>query len=567
MRAVLRVRARRGDVRSCRLVIQGKGAFPMQPLFQTRLYTFFQATVPVVPEGLSYVFEVETAKKVIHLFKHGVADTRPVTGHFTLRPDAPEAYAEPPDWVRDAVFYQIFPERFHNGDRGNDPPGALAWGQAPSADTFFGGDLKGILDRLDYLHDLGVNALYLNPIFDAASTHKYDTRDYLKVDPAFGDVGLLRDLVSACHEKGIRLILDGVFNHTGTPFFAFKDLLAEQESSPYKDWYFVHSYPVRMDPANYEAWWGISSLPKLNTANLETREYLLNVATHWIREAAIDGWRLDVPDEIPHDFWKEFRKRVRTTSSDAFVVGEVWFDGTSWLQGDQFDSVMNYRLRTHILDFFVYRRIQAGTFDRRVQEDFLDYRASVSHALLNLLGSHDTERILTLAKTDRVRVLSAFNFLFAFPGVPMVYYGDEVGLEGGKDPDCRRCMEWDPASQDRSLHSHIRNLIHLRRKIPALRRGDWVPLGSESKKGLVAYARCLQGQWVVAVFHNGPGTVTWSLPLRTPGAVGAGFKGPEKAPAGKPTEIIGSAAPKKERGFLHVTLEPWSSAWILLEDS
>lgn len=420
-----------------------------------------------------------------------------------------------PDWVPRAVFYQIFPDRFANGDPANDPPRTLAWGGKPTSDSFFGGDLQGILDHLDYLESLGVGALYLNPIFKAPSNHKYDTEDYRRVDPAFGDEALLRGLVRRCHERGIRVILDGVFNHSGTGFAPFRDLEEKGERSLYADWFFVKSFPIRRKPKpSYRCWWGYASLPKLNTRNSRVREYLLEVATRWIRIAGIDGWRLDVPNEVPHDFWREFRRRVKAVHPDAYLTGELWYDASRWLQGDQFDGVMNYRFRDAVLDFLVRREIDGRAFLERVQQYLLAYPEQTHGCLLNLLGSHDTERILTLCQGDRDTVKLARVLQFTLPGTPMIYYGDEVGLEGGGDPDCRRCMPWDPASWDRELLEQLRRLSRLRGRLPALQVGQFRPLPSPGRT--VAFERVLGEQRVLVAINAGSSPVRLDL---------AGWKG------------------------------------------
>ena len=319
-----------------------------------------------------------------------------------------------PLWLKDAVFYQIFPERFANGDSSNDPPGTQPWGGQPTPKNFFGGDLKGIIEHLDYISSLGVNALYLNPIFQSGSNHKYTTDDYLRIDTAFGDEATFKKLVDECHGRGIRVILDGVFNHTGTSFFAFKDLKENGASSKYTGWYNVYSFPVGPpNKPNYEAWWGYGDLPKLMTSNPEVRSYLLQATEHWMN-LGIDGWRLDVPNEIPHPFWIEWRKLVKSINPDAYIVGEIWDDARPWLQGDQFDGVMNYRFRAACLDFFATGKANAVQFAKTLAELQAMYPGEVSEGLQNLLGSHDTERLLTLFHGDKETMKLAWLFQMTY---------------------------------------------------------------------------------------------------------------------------------------------------------
>ncbi len=383
--------------------------------------------------------------------------------------DLPAAADAPPDWVRDAVFYEIFPDRFFNGDPGNDPTALADWQRdAPTRHNFFGGDLAGITQKLPYLEGLGINALYLTPIFAAGTNHRYDTHDYRLVDPMLGDAGVLRELVQEAHGRGIRVVLDAVFNHVGDGFWAFRDLKTRGAQSRYRDWFVTQSLPIRSDPPNYQTCGGASYLPKLNTHNAEVREHLLGVATYWIEQADIDGWRLDVPWKVPLDFWSTFLTRVKAVKPDAYVLGEAW-----WTWGDQLgvvDGLMNYRLRRRLLDFCLYQH--ADGEDLAVETDQL-LRAGDGKQMLNLLGSHDTPRLLTLATGDESRVRLALAALFTFPGTPMIYYGDEIGLEGGDDPDCRRPMQWQEKSWNSGLHEFVRQLVRLRRERVSLRRGDW----------------------------------------------------------------------------------------------
>ncbi|MBM2841555.1 MAG: alpha-glycosidase, partial [Bacteroidetes bacterium] len=376
-----------------------------------------------------------------------------------------------PDWVKDAIFYQVFPERFANGDKSNDPPGTERWGGEPKTRNYFGGDLQGIIDHLDYVASLGVNTLYLNPIFQSNSNHKYHADDYMKIDTAFGDERVFKKLVDACHARGIRIILDAVFNHTGTGFFAFRDIKENGAKSRFLGWYNIYSLPVAPPKKpNYECWWGHGDLPKLMTHNPDVQQYLFQVTRHWM-SFGIDGWRLDVPNEVPHQFWIEWRKLVKSLNPEAYIVGEIWDDAGPWLTGDQFDAVMNYRFRDACLDFFVRKKTTAAEFDKALADGRSKYSDEVNHVMQNLLGSHDTERLLTLCKGNKETMKLAWLFQMTYLGAPMVYYGDEIGMTGGKDPSCRGTMIWDEKKQDKELLKYIRGLIRLRRDCQQFRRG------------------------------------------------------------------------------------------------
>lgn len=378
---------------------------------------------------------------------------------------------QPPGWLADAVFYQIFVDRFCNGDPSNDPPQVRPWGDLPNRENFFGGDLMGIFKRLDYLEDLGVNALYLNPIFTAQTNHKYDTWDYFSVDPAFGDHDQLKSLVKECHRREMRVILDGVFNHCGLGFFAFQDLARNGPASPYAGWFKVFSYPIRSGELTYMACGNAHYLPKLNLRYRPVQEYILKVARYWLEEADIDGWRLDVPFKVPFEFWREFRQVVKSIKPQAYLLGEVWREAAPWVQGDMFDGTTNYRLRELVLDYVGGETLDAEDFA------FETLLLRQSHglaccAMLNLLGSHDTPRILTLLQGDLARLKIALTFLFTIPGAPLIYYGDEVGMSGGNDPDCRRPMVWERAGQNSQVFDWVQKLVALRKQHPALRYGE-----------------------------------------------------------------------------------------------
>ncbi|MEN4010887.1 MAG: glycoside hydrolase family 13 protein [Bellilinea sp.] len=380
-----------------------------------------------------------------------------------------------PDWVKDAVFYQIFPDRFANGDLTNDPPNVQPWGEIPDAFHFQGGDLAGIEQRLDYLQDLGINALYLNPIFLSPSTHRYNTVDYYCIDPKLGSRQDFRRLLRRAHRKGMRIILDGVFNHCGRGFFAFNDLLENGSNSPYQDWFHIKKFPLHAygpgKSSRYEAWWGYKSLPKFNTHAPAVRRYILDVARHWIDEG-IDGWRLDVPNEIDDDtFWAEFRYAVKKGNPQAYLLGEIWDVQSRWVDDEHFDGLMNYPVRSIIIDSLIHSISNQERLTRleKIQDA---YGMENLYGMYLLLGSHDTERIITLLNHDMQKVRLAYLLLFAFPGAPAIYYGDEIGLRGGKDPDCRRAFVWAEEDWDVNLRDWIKRLIGVRRSNPIFRHGN-----------------------------------------------------------------------------------------------
>jgi glycosidase len=454
-------------------------------------------------------------------------------------------------WVSKGIIYQIFPERFYNGNPENDSlalksdeflfnklwnqhdlwmkegPILSAWDDPISTQhcchQYFGGDLAGIIEKLDYLKGLGVAALYLNPIFDSGSAHGYDTHDYMKVSPKFGTEEDLQELLSEAHKRGMQVILDFVPNHTGLGFWAFQDVVKKGKDSPYWDWYFIHQWPFAPgDPSAYEAWWGVGSLPKLNTANPEVKEYLLKVVQHWLNFGA-DGWRVDVPNELTDakTFFNEMRQLAKMEKEDAYLIAEIWQLDSSWVKGDQFDSLMNYALGRDILLNFVKGSIDGEGTLANLSRYFATYGENVTAMGFNLVSSHDTGRILTdlgggnfgespkVEAVKRLKLLS--TLLYTMPGAPVIFQGDERGILGEKEfYDAHRYpIQWDTA--DESLISHYKKLAQLRREIPALTSSvicDYYGTGN-----LFSFFRGEQGSGgVVVVANNGTEKVKFELP-------------------------------------------------------
>lgn len=419
---------------------------------------------------------------------------------------------KPPEWVKETVWYQIFPERFADGEPRLNPDGTKPWGTSPDRTSFFGGDFQGILKRLDYLQKLGVNGIYFTPVFQAETNHKYDTTNYLAVDPQFGDKSLLKKLVKECHRRGIKVMLDAVFNHSGYCFAPFQDVLKNQEKSKYKDWFHIHRFPLQEGSVlHYDAFGFEKAMPKLNTENPEVRKYLLQTAVYWIEELDIDAWRLDVANEVSHDFWREFRRTVKSVKPDVYILGEIWHDSMAWLQGDQFDAVMNYRLADAVVDFFAKGKAAADQFRNEVVHLLHSYPLSVNEAAFNLLGSHDTPRILTVANEDKARLKLTFLFHLSFIGTPCIYYGDEIGMTGESDPDCRKCMVWNEDEQDRELFHFVQKLIALRKEIPAFRNeGDFAFL--DLHPHIISYTRKNEEETLLFIINPTEQPVEVNLP-------------------------------------------------------
>jgi cyclomaltodextrinase / maltogenic alpha-amylase / neopullulanase len=435
-----------------------------------------------------------------------------------------------PDWAKNAVFYQIFPDRFAFSERVKKPGGLESWYSPPTVHGYKGGDLLGVVEKLDYLQDLGITALYFNPVFQSASNHRYHTHDYFHVDPMLGGNPALRELLDEAHKRDMKVVLDGVFNHASRGFFQFHDILENGDKSPYLDWFHVRKYPLNPyggGDIGYDAWWGLPALPKFNTNTLAVREFLFSVATFWLH-FGIDGWRLDVPNEIADDkFWQEFRLRCRAVNPECYIVGEIWDDATHWLQGDQFDAVMNYPLARAVYGFVAksindnevkrsgFQKIypvDAEGFVKELGVLFSQHRPEVVDAQLNLLGSHDTPRALTILKDDETALRLAILLQFFLPGVPCLYYGDELGMSGNHDPDNRAAMPWHAEQHwNQGLRDYIKTLLRLYHVHPALRRGVFKPLFADGN--VVVLERTLENNHVIVSVNAGDSSITLDTAL------------------------------------------------------
>jgi neopullulanase len=436
-----------------------------------------------------------------------------------------------PDWVKNAVFYQIFPDRFAWSSRVNKPGLFEKWDSLPTIYGFKGGDLMGVYEKLDYLEDLGINAIYLNPIFQSASNHRYHTHDYYQVDPLLGGNDAFKTLLNGAHDRGIRIVLDGVFNHASRGFFPFNHILENGQDSPYIDWFKVHGFPLNayQGKPNYDCWWNLPALPKFNTENPIVRRYIMDIARYWI-DQGIDGWRLDVPFEIKTaGFWEEFRDVVKTANPDAYIVGEIPSEAQEWLNsGDKFDAVMNYQLSHAAVSFFggdtVNHKLAEGmmglgnpqpmdaqTFARRTSELLELYPHESAYAQLNLLDSHDMPRFLSLMNGSVPKLKLAYNFVLTYPGAPCIYYGDEIGLAGGRDPLCRKSFTWHQEDWNVELRDAIKEAITIRHAMPALRRGSYEPIYAQD--GVLAYLRRDELDTVLVVLNNANAAVKLNLAM------------------------------------------------------
>jgi len=515
----------------------------------------------------AFNLSISYKEQLLFLGEKGISETAEKAGFFELDPEEHPVFAVP-DWLSSGTIYQIFMDRFCNGDpsRNQDfqEPYYDGCRQKPAEGTllkkheeyyhfeadwydiaglkqspylpkgkpdwwsFYGGDIPGVLSKLDYITDLGINIIYFNPLWEAKSVHKYDAADFRKVDPHFGTQEELKNLVFQAHKRGIRVILDVAFNHSGESFWAFRDTVKKGERSPYWHWYDWHKWPLP-DPLPedfqpkeyYQCWWGIKDMPDLNfdlsrrhpyenyirnikhaEVNWDLVNHILDAASWWISEIDIDGFRLDVPDEVPWWFWQLFRKRIKELKPDAWLVGELWHNAKDWIDPRYFDSVMNYPFfKNPVLEYFVQGLIPKQEYIRRIEEGLAAYPVHACKAQMNLLGSHDTQRILHIAKGKIQRVKLAIFFQMTFVGIPHIYYGDEIAMTGGKDPDNRRPFNWrweqDPQAVD--LRRFYQDLIRIRQQEELLREGEFLFVKVQNE--LVAYKRYSESDSITCLIN------------------------------------------------------------------
>lgn len=517
----VRIRTAKGDLKNCEIYYKDRYDWEnsflkkaMELKKSDELFDYYETTLEVDEKRFRYYFKLEDNENNVYYYnERGLSDSlkervEPQCFQFPYLCKA-DIY-DSPDWVKNGIVYQIFPDRFCNGDKSNDVEGVLPWGEDVTSKSMFGGDLQGIIDKLDYLDDLGINIIYLTPIFLSSTNHKYNTADYYKIDPSFGDLEKAKELIQKCHEKGIKILLDAVFNHSGSDFFAFKDVIEKGEASKYKDWFFINNYPVDTDKVNYTTFaTDVSTMPKLNTHNPEVKKYLLEVAEYWIKEIGIDGWRLDVSDEVDHQFWKAFRKTVKAANPEAIIIGEIMHESSTWMRGDEMDGFMNYPVRELLLDFFARQAITADKFQEELTSYDVLYMKEINENLFNLLGSHDTPRFLTECKEDTDKLKLSIAFQYTYIGLPYIYYGDEVGMTGATDPYCRGCMIWEEEKQNKDLLSFYKKMNSIRKTEKTLVHGEYINLYSEN--ALLVYKRVLDDEEILVILNNDENSSTLAL--------------------------------------------------------
>lgn len=529
-----RLIAARGDIDEARLLYWNRhSSEPIESCSEPvrielrdayRDYCLAQIRTESIAAYIRYCFEIHSGGKVYHFGQCGLTDAEKNVGrnYFEfLWPNTEDGFRAP-EWSTRQIYYQIFPERFFNGDSSTDPCDTVAWGSVPTRENFMGGDLEGIKKKLSYISELGATCIYLTPVFEAPSNHKYDTVNYYRVDPHFGTNETLKQLVVEAHRLGIKVVLDGVFNHCGFYWPPFQDVIEKGPASKYRDWFFIGEFPVCLDKVNYDCVGHYKWMPKIDLSNPDARRYFIDVGRHWLRECEIDGWRLDVADEVPATFWEEFSYEMRLENPECVLVGETWMDPGKLLCPGRLDSAMNYIFRDAVRDWLAKGIINAEEFAHLANQMLGLNPYDVSLRLYNLLDSHDTPRFLTLCGGSLKKYRLAAALQMIFPGCPAVYYGDEIGMEGETDPDCRRAMEWDAAKQDVEMSAWYRELIKLRKSSEALQIGNFHISCCDNETNMLAICRSSLSEHVLVIINAGSGGM--EISAKVPGGCGVWYE-------------------------------------------
>lgn len=514
---VIRVQVKKDDMKEVILHYEDKYipierkdtrmTLPMKKVATSQFHDYYEAQLQMHLICLRYFFEFTDMQGEKVYYGNYEFDKECITNRDRMF-DCPqnlreEEMFEVPQWAANKVVYQIFPSRFAT----TQPVDKELWYKAPITPMDdLHGNLRGIIEHLDYIKDLGIDVVYLTPIFKSNSCHKYDTIDYYQVDPSFGTTEDLKELVQKSHERGMKVVLDAVYNHSGREFFAFQDILEKGEKSKYLDWYFIDELPPRGEWGeipNFKCFGYYGGMPKLNLKNPEVEKYITDVACYWIKECDIDGWRLDVGDEISHFFWKNFRKAIKAVKKDMLIIGEIWHYAGDFLEGDEWDTVMNYPFYLNLIDLLADEKINVSQFVQNL--GYLKGRLNKKcyPLMWNLIDSHDTARFLHLCHDNKKKQHLAAAFQLLMPGMPMVYYGDEYAMPGANDPDCRRGMYWDEEYQDKEMYNWYKKLMQVRKTHACIVEGEMIETIANDDEDTIVMIRKNGDETIAMLFNCG----------------------------------------------------------------
>lgn len=512
---VIRVQVKKDDMKEVILHYEDKYipierkdtrmTLPMKKVATSQFHDYYEAQLQMHLICLRYFFEFTDMQGEKVYYGNYEFDKECITNRDRMF-DCPqnlreEEMFEVPQWAANKVVYQIFPSRFAT----TQPVDKKLWYKAPITPMDdLHGNLRGIIEHLDYIKDLGIDVVYLTPIFKSNSCHKYDTIDYYQVDPSFGTTEDLKELVQKSHERGMKVVLDAVYNHSGREFFAFQDILEKGEKSKYLDWYFIDELPPKGEWGeipNFKCFGYYGGMPKLNLKNPEVEKYITDVACYWIKECDIDGWRMDVGDEISHFFWKNFRKAIKAVKKDMLIIGEIWHYAGDFLEGDEWDTVMNYPFYLNLIDLLADEKINVSQFVQNL--GYLKGRLNKKcyPLMWNLIDSHDTARFLHLCHDNKKKQHLAAAFQLLMPGMPMVYYGDEYAMPGANDPDCRRGMYWDEEYQDKEMYNWYKKLMQIRKAHACIVEGEMIETITNDDEDTIVMIR-KNGEETIAMLFN-----------------------------------------------------------------
>lgn len=522
---VIRLRTAKDDLRKCTLYYGDRACrktpviftkVEMKIMAQAPLYDYYEVVLENPYKRLCYYFELDDGTEKILYYGDCFCET-PVddrSEYYQLPFNHRADIVNPPKWAQDAVIYNIFPDSFATGKEKVSGQASQKQWEGQTVCGKLGGTIRGITENVSYIKKLGLNAIYINPVFAAGEYHKYDLIDYFHIDPCFGTNEDFKELVETFHANGIKVIIDGVFNHCGWKFFAFEDVVQKGQQSAYKDWFYGLQFPVIRpdngeDYPNYECFGYERLMPKLNTANLQVQEYFCKVGRYWVEEFHTDGWRLDVASEVNDGFWRKFHEEVKAVNPEAILIGEVWESANHWLDGTIFDSAMNYDFRKHCKRFFAEGSVDAAEFDGRVTDMRMRYRKQTVYAQLNILDSHDVSRFLSVCGEDRKKYKLAIIFQMCFPGIPSVFYGDELGVTGIREEEYRQPMPW--GRQDK-LYAFFEQAIRMRKQQKALTQGDYHTLNAVAGSRFYGFERTYEKQRVMIFLNMEEAKMTCSIP-------------------------------------------------------
>ncbi|HAA85653.1 MAG TPA: alpha-glycosidase [Kosmotogaceae bacterium] len=526
---IVRLKTKKNDVD--KIVIHYKNLYDhssnskkavMSKVLSARYCDLFEASLHIQERRFKYCFQIFSKGENIFFTSEGFMKA-PADEDFFYYPCINEDdIFHLPKWAQGEVIYQVFVDRFFRSDRAPDYPDLRSWNMLPEKemlncggfrglvrkDTYYGGDLAGVTEKLDYISNLGAKVLYLNPIFAAESYHKYDVTDYFRIDSRFGTLHDLKELVEEAHARGMKVVLDGVFNHCSYANELFQDVVRNQEKSKYKDWFHIRSFPVNEERKDYDSFGNVApSMPRLNTSNQEVIDYVIDLTTYWTKTLNLDGWRFDVADEVSHELWVQLRRSLKKISPEIILIGEVWNNASRWLQGNEMDTVTNYKFRKALLKFMQKHR-NANIFWEALSSNNMLYKSPVYNYLINLVGSHDTTRCRTLLGSAELHVL-AMVVTLSFQGMPLIYYGDELAIEGGFDPDNRRPMQWNEISNPWA--KIIGQITRFRSESEILKKGSLVPFDSGNPE-VISFTREYEGKRIHLVANFGDSNARVVIP-------------------------------------------------------